>query len=346
LFGRGAVHGLDDERHRVRKAMFMDVVTPPAVHRLAESVAEGLDRAAAGWAGRPRVELFDEAVRVFGEAVLRWAGVPAPPPVVDGWSRDLALIVDGFGGVGPRHLRAVLARRRSERWARSAVRATRSGLLHPPAGSALDLVSRHTDADGRPLREHTAAVELLNVVRPTVAVAWFAGFLGLALHRHPQWRPRLASGDDEVVEAFVHEIRRYYPFVPALAARVRHEFRWQGHRFRRGQRVLLDVHGIDHDGALWPDPGEFRPERFLGRPIDPFGFVPQGGGDPRTGHRCPGERIVIELLKVLAVRLARLDYDVAEQELGFSTERMPTRPVDGFVLTHVTLPVPGPAAAR
>jgi fatty-acid peroxygenase len=61
-------------------------------------------------------------------------------------------------------------------------------------------------------------------------------------------------------------------------------------------------------------------------------LVPQGGGDPRTGHRCPGEKITIALLAALVVRLAELDYDVPEQDLGISLRRIPARPRSGFVL--------------
>ena len=64
-------------------------------------------------------------------------------------------------------------------------------------------------------------------------------------------------------------------------------------------------------------------------------LVPQGGGDPRTGHRCPGENITVALLTALAVRLARLDYRLPEQDLGISLRRIPARPASGVVLTDV-----------
>jgi fatty-acid peroxygenase len=60
--------------------------------------------------------------------------------------------------------------------------------------------------------------------------------------------------------------------------------------------------------------------------------VPQGGGDPRTGHRCPGEQISVGLLAALAVRLARLEFDVPDQDLSISLRRIPARPASGVVL--------------
>ncbi|MFE4257267.1 hypothetical protein [Streptomyces sp. NPDC056883] len=44
-------------------------------------------------------------------------------------------------------------------------------------------------------------------------------------------------------------------------------------------------------------------------------LVPQGGGDPARGHRCPGEDITIATLATLATELAHLDYEVPDQDL-------------------------------
>ena len=96
--------------------------------------------------------------------------------------------------------------------------------------------------------------------------------------------------------------------------------------------VLLDIYGQNHDPALWPDPYRFDPGRFLGREPGRDELIPQGGGDPRTGHRCPGEQIVVALLAALAVRLARLRFDVPEQDLEIPLSRIPARPRSGIVL--------------
>jgi fatty-acid peroxygenase len=101
--------------------------------------------------------------------------------------------------------------------------------------------------------------------------------------------------------------------------------------------VLLDLYGQNHDADLWGDPYAFRPERFLGadeavREIGAFELVPQGGGDPHTNHRCPGEQLTVAVLSALAVRLARLQFDVPEQDLTISLSRIPARPASGVVL--------------
>src|SRR3712207_9439902 len=86
------------------------------------------------------------------------------------------------------------ARGRHEAWLARLVEDVRSGAATVPDGSVVDVVARHRDADGERLDPHTAAVEVLNVVPPTVAISWFVAFSGHALARSPEHRERLAPG--------------------------------------------------------------------------------------------------------------------------------------------------------
>ncbi|WP_040340161.1 cytochrome P450 [Candidatus Blastococcus massiliensis] len=338
LFGKGAVHTLDGEMHRVRKAMFIGLLMrEDGIDSLVRQATSAWDRAAAEWPRRPRIVLWEESATVIAGAVARWAGVAVPDDEVPGLARDLVAMVDGFATGGPRHWRARRARGRREAWLAQLVTEVREGRPVAPAGSAVDVVARHTDADGELLDPRVAAVELLNIIRPTTAVAWFVAYSGHALIRWPQYRERLASGDPAFAEAWAHEVRRYYPFAPFIGGRAPQETEFDGERIPKNSMVLLDLYGQNHDADLWPDPYEFRPERFLApdgatREIGAYELVPQGGGDPHTNHRCPGEQLTVSLLSALAVRLARLQFDVPEQDLRIALHRIPARPASGVVL--------------
>ncbi|MCL7426012.1 cytochrome P450 [Streptomyces sp. YS415] len=339
LFGHGAVHTLDGPAHRVRKGMFLSLLTGrEAVGELVGCVAAAWDEAVTSWSGRPSVVLFDEASRVLTRGVCRWAGVPLED--ADAVARDLVAMVDGFASLGPRHWRARQARDREEARLARLVEDVRAGAATAPAGSALDTVVRHRDADGRPLDPRTAAVELLNVIRPTVAVCWFVAYAGHALHHRPEIREQLAEGDPAYAVAFAHELRRFYPFAPFLGGRAVTDLEWQGEPIPSGALVLLDLYGQNHDPALWGDPYTFDPRRFLERPPGRDELVPQGGGDRATGHRCPGEDVTVALLQALGPRLARLEYEVPEQDLRIPLNRIPARVRSGLVMAGVRVPVP------
>ena len=334
LFGKGAVHTLDAEGHRARKALFVSLLMDDGIDTVAKLAGEAFDQAADAWRGGPAVSLFEESAKVIARTVTRWTGVPLEEDEVDGLAADLMALVDGFATLGPRHWRALAARRRRERWLADLITGVREKRVAVAPDSALAQVAFFHE-DGGPLDARTAAVELLNIIRPTTAVAWFVAYAGHALDRWPANREPLRDGDDQFATAFTHEVRRFYPFAPFLGGRATRDLTFQDEPVPRGTLVLLDVYGQNHHPGLWPRPYDFDPERFIGRPLGGFDLIPQGGGDPRTGHRCPGERLTVALLGTLAQRLAALDYYVPPQDLSIDLGRIPARVASGFqIVVH------------
>jgi fatty-acid peroxygenase len=319
LIGRGAVHTLDGRAHELRKALFVSLLMQDGIDTLAKLVGEAFEDAADQWRGGPAVSLFDETAKVISDAVALWVGVPQEAGDPDALARDMVAMVDGSAGVGPRHARARVARRRRERKLARLIEDLRRD---EPCSAPLSAIAHHT-ADGYLMDARTAAVEVLNIVRPATAVAWFVAFAGHALERRPGLRNRLA--DDAYAHAFVHELRRFYPFVPFLGARAARDLHFQRTDIPRGTLTLLDVYGQHHDPRVWPSPYEFDPDRFLGRPVGELELIPQGGGDPWTGHRCPGEKITVAVLATIVQRLARLPYYLPPQNLDIDLSRMPAR---------------------
>lgn len=342
LFGKRAVQTLDDDAHRRRKAAFLTIMTPSHLERLMDETAREWRVAIGRWEQADSIVLFDEVQRLLTRATCTWAGVALTEEEVLERARELGQLVDGFAAAGPRLWRAKLARSRTERWMSGIVDEVRRGKRSAPAGSVLQVMAEHRDRDGKLLSTRTAAVEVLNVIRPTVAVCWYITFAALALHDYPEVRGRLASEDaagrfERYADLVMQEVRRFYPFTPFVGAKVRAPFTWRGHSFRPGTLVLLDVHGAQHDPALWDAAHEFRPERFEQWGGSAFDFIPQGGGERRSGHRCPGEWITMHNITLALHFLTRgVTYAVVpEQDLTYDLSRIPTRPRSGFVVRHV-----------
>lgn len=331
----GSVATLNGETHRARKRMFMSLMTATAMQQLYDIAAERWRARAAAWKRAPQVVLHDEAERILCEAVCAWAGISLSGDEAAQRTREFSAMIDGAGAVGPRYLRGLFLRRQTERWAQGLITNVRAGRLAPPAGSALAVITSHQDVPGQALPPDVAAVELINVLRPTVAVARFVTFAAMALHQHPQYRDDLADGNDKSLQ-FVQEVRRFYPFFPAVGGRALDAFEWRGHRFDTGAWVLLDLYGTNHDPRLWEQPNRFRPERFAGWQGNPNTLIPQGGGDFDTGHRCPGEWITIGLMRtLLGLLAAETRYSVPRQNLWIDLSRMPAIPASRFVMRDV-----------
>jgi fatty-acid peroxygenase len=336
LFGKGGVQGLDGEAHRHRKEMFLSLMTPERVGRLGEIAADWFRTYTRKWAGMDNVVLYGEVNEILSRAVCEWASVPLAEPEVGRRTAELMAMFDRAATLSPAHLWARLARRRAERWIGDLIDDVRAGRLKPPEDSAAWVVAMHRDLKGEWLDRHTAAVELINVLRPTVAVSVFIVFAALALHQYPVCREKLAAGEAGYADLFAQEVRRFYPFFPAVMAIVRHDFEWKGYRFPAGRRVALDLYGTNRDPRAWEEPEAFRPERFLRWDKSPFNFVPQGGGDHHRNHRCPGEWIAVELIKVASNFFAGgITYDVPEQDLRIDFARLPALPRSRFVIRNV-----------
>lgn len=332
LQDEGSVQSLDGAAHRQRKRLFAAILGGDAVAHMRSAFGAALRSAAACWRGR-EVVLHREVRQVLTRVALGLSGIAADTATVKARSRELGAMIDRAGGVGPANWHARLLRRRTEAWARGLVTAYRDGRLPEAEGGALALIAQHRDDRGEPLAPGVAAVELLNVLRPTVAIGRYVAFAAHALVRHPHWREAFAAGAEDDVLPFVQEVRRFYPFFPAIAGRARRAFVWRGHRFATGDRVILDLYGTNHDPELWPEPEAFRPERFRHWAGDPFALVAQGGGDAAVTHRCPGEDLTLALAAE-AVRVLCRDarYSVPVQDLSVSLSRMPALPASGVIL--------------
>jgi fatty-acid peroxygenase len=337
LLGQGGVQGLDDEAHVRRKSMFLSCLGSERAVALAQVYEEELDREMTSWARSPGlVVLHDAVARVLCRAVCRWSGVPLADLEVSTRTDDLLAMIDAPAAMGARYLRGRNARRRCDAWAAELIRRARAGSLHAAEGSALQVIASHRDEAGSLLAEQVAAVELVNVLRPTVAINRFIVFAALALHEHPEQRDVLRGGSGDALAEFVHEVRRYYPFFPAVVARARRAFSWRDVGFRPGQMALLDLYATNHDPRTWHEPDTFLPDRFATWDGDPFDFVPQGGGDHTSGHRCPGEWSTVEIMKCSVRALTSwVTYDVPDQDLTFPLSRMPTGPRSGFAIERV-----------
>jgi len=341
LFGHGSVHSLDGDEHRHRKATFVDVAYDDAQVRRLEPLLEHEWRTETDeWRLGGRRTAYEAAVGAFGRAVMSWAGVPGTGAAQTRWATRLAQIVDGFGA--PYSFAFALAqinRRWSDVHAARLIEAVREGELTPGGGTALYEWAWHRDRAGRLLPPRLAGVELQNSMRPMIAVARFVAFAAKQLHERPDWRDRIQSESIErgalvggpAATAFAQEVRRTAPFVPMLPGWARADRDFAGQKIRAGQRVVLDILGTNVDAHAWDRPDHFAPERFLG--VADYeampAFIPHGGAEVRTGHRCPGEKLAIAGLAIACAALSEGDLEISARGLGVNLRRLPTKPRSG-----------------
>jgi cytochrome P450 len=106
----------------------------------------------------------------------------------------------------------------------------------------------------------------------------------------------LERGSDVYLDATVKEILRIRPVVPVVARRLQVPFELNGYTFPAGWVLMASIYLAHHDPVVYPDPEEFRPERFLPDRPDPAVWIPFGGGV----RRCLGASLAqLEIKTVL-----------------------------------------------
>lgn len=117
-------------------------------------------------------------------------------------------------------------------------------------------------------------------------------------------RDSLAAGEEDYLEATVIETLRARPVIVDVARRLTAPARLGGYEIPAGSYVMAAIAALHYREDLFPEPQEFRPERFLdGRP-DNYAWIPFGGGV----RRCVGAAFAeYEMRVVLRTILERAE---------------------------------------
>jgi cytochrome P450 len=192
---------------------------------------------------------------------------------------------------------------------------------------ALSLLLLARDEDGAGLTDGEVRDQLVTllVAGHETTAAGLAWTLDL-VHRTPRVleRARAAAhtGDTAYLDAVVKESLRIRPVVPGIGRKVRGEpFVAGGYSIPPGVEINPSIRTIHRRADRYPDPDEFRPERFLGDDApDTYTWIPFGGGT----RRCLGASFaVLEMRVVLARVLERAELE----PIGREPERIVRRGV-------------------
>ncbi len=336
LFGKNGVQALDGQAHKHRKEMFMSIMSPEALEQLTNITKIQWEIAVGKWEKMDEVILYEEAKEIMCKTACQWAGVLVQEDDMMRLTKDLGAMFESPAKVGPVHWGGRNARNRVEEWVGKLIESVRDGEVELRKNTILHQFTWHRDLDGKLLDPNTVAVEIINILRPIVAIAIYINFLALAVYYYPEERKKLVAFDEKYNQMFIQEVRRFFPFFPFVSALVKKDFTWKGYKFEEGTLTLLDLYGTNQDPEIWNNPDVFSPDRFAEWDGSPFSFIPQGGGDYFMGHRCAGEWVTIEVLKVsLDYLVNRIDFEFPAQDLSYSKVSMPSIPQSRVVLKNI-----------
>ncbi|XP_064005091.1 cytochrome P450 4V2 [Pogoniulus pusillus] len=214
----------------------------------------------------------------------------------------------------------------------------------------LDMLLNATDDEGnklsyRDIREEVDTFMFEGHDTTAAAINWALYLLG----RNPEVQKKVHRELDEVfgntecpvtmddlknlryLDCVVKEVLRLYPSVPMFARTLREDCCIRGHEIPKGTNVVVLTYALHRDPEIFPDPEEFRPERFFpenSKGRHPYAYVPFSAG-PRN---CIGQRFAqMEEKTLLALILRRfwVESSQSPEDLGMAGELI-LRPNNGI----------------
>jgi cytochrome P450 len=172
----------------------------------------------------------------------------------------------------------------------------------------LSLLLQARTEDGEALSDKEVRDELLVLVlagHETTAnsLAWTWERLVRTPAAHERLREAVRGSESaaETVEATIVEGMRSRPVVPIIGRRVMVPWRLGPYAVRADTPILMSILLLHHREDLYPEPFEFRPERWLGRRPGTYEWIPFGGGI----RRCLGAALAMAEQRVVLEAMAR-----------------------------------------
>jgi len=201
--------------------------------------------------------------------------------------------------------------------------------LQPDASRTdiLSLMMAARDENGQPMTDEELRDELMTLLfagheSTATALAWAFYWI----HHLPSVRQKLLQELDSLGEnpdpmeisrlpylsAICQETLRIYPVgTQTFARQVLTPVELMGHQLEPGTPVFASIYLTHRREDLYPEPLQFKPERFLERQFSPYEYLPFGGGS----RRCIGLALAqLEMKLVLATILRDFDLVLAQKK--------------------------------
>lgn len=351
LVGKHSVILLDEAAHMEQRKLVLPAFHGEKMARLGGLMAEVAEREVESWPRGESLALQPRMQRLTLEIILRAVFGLDPGPRLDAIRQRLSELL-AFGDrpisltppdpdgrlarilerVGP-FAEFVRLQQETDKLLFELIEERRAGNGERDDVLAMLLEARHED--GSPMSDQELRDELMTLLvagHETTASSLAWAFERLA--RLPRVLSRLvgeldADGDAYLV-ATIQETLRRRPVLPNVEPRlVKTPFEVGGWEYQPGVCLVPNAYLVHHDPEIYPDPYEFRPERFLDEPPGTYTWIPFGGGR----RRCIGASFaMLEMQIVIRTVLTRFELQGARDGAEHARRRNITiRPGEGAV---------------
>ena len=299
--GPNSVLTLDDEPHMRQRKLLLPPFHGERIQRYGELIVAMTRREMESWprgepfAMRPHTQRITLAVimrAVFG--VHDEDRLESFERLIDDFAHRVGIITSfpilrrDLGPLSPWN-RFVRSRDALDEFIYEEIRLRRDEPGHEDRDDVLSLLLGVRDEEGEAMSDRELRDELITVLgagheTTATGLAWAVE----RLVRNPpvlaKLRESLAAGEEAYLAATVKETLRARPVIVDVARKLTEPATIGGNELPAGTFVLAAIAALHYREDLFPDPYEFRPERFVEDKADNYAWIPFGGGV----RRCIG----------------------------------------------------------
>jgi cytochrome P450 family 135 len=299
--GPNSVLMLDDEPHLQQRKLLLPPFHGERVQRYGGLIREIARREMETWPVGTPFGLRPHTQRITLAVILRAvfgiedeARVDRATALIDTFSDRVTLITKfpnlrrDLGPFSPWR-RFLRARKELDAFLYEEIALRRAEANGDERDDVLSLLLRARHDDGSPMGDEELRDELLTVVgagheTTATALAWAMERLLRTPRVLARLRESVAAGEEDYLDATVKETLRARPVIIDVVRKLTGPARIGGYELPAGSFVLAAIAALHFREDIYPDPHEFRPERFLDRKVDNYAWIPFGGGI----RRCVG----------------------------------------------------------
>ncbi len=344
ILGPNSVLTLVGPRHMRQRKLLLPPFHGEAVQRYAEMIEEVVDRELSSWRVGETFSLAQRMQAVTLEVIMRGvfgidddsagagsAGARVKETirrVLHGSTTTIWSLVE-LQNLGRREPRGAMKwiLDVADRRMYDLIRERRALGTIPGRHDVFSLLLEARDEDGEPLTDHELRDELLTLVlagHETTAnsLAWTHERLLRTPRAYDALRDAVRGGGEASeahVEATIQEGMRVRPVIPFIARMAKRPWRLGQYVVPAGTPIALSILALQHRPDVYPEPDQFRPERFLGTRdgrdavLKPgtYTWIPFGGGI----RRCLGATLAMAEQRVVMRAISeRIDLEAPKPE--------------------------------
>jgi cytochrome P450 len=300
--GPHSVLTLDDEPHMRQRKLLLPPFHGERVQRYGELIVEMTRREMESWPVGEPLAMRPHTQRITLAVIMRAVFGFHDEVRLESFERLIEDFADRVGGpvnafpimrhdLGPlspwgRFLRSRAA---LDEFIYEEIRLRRAEPGHEQRDDVLSLLLSAPDENGVPMSDQELRDEMVTVLgagheTTATGLAWAVELLVRNPEVLAKLRESLAAGEEDYLGATVKEVLRARPVIVDVARKLKAPATIGDYELPAGTFVLPAIAALHYREDLFPQPHEFRPERFLDGKADNYAWIPFGGGI----RRCIG----------------------------------------------------------